>query len=152
MSWKSRTSIGVLTATVLTGAGVATMANALAAAQPPAPAVSVSPAAPIVVDTQLPADRGRTEELARSVDELLAQIHVLEQAVATGAGTPTATPGPTPQPGRHTATGGVTTGVEPTATHPQDERASTEHPSKSPDAGKSPDPAKSPEPGESSDD
>ena len=129
MSWKSRTSIGVLAATVLTGVGVATMASALAAAQPPAPAVSVAPAAPAASDIQLPADQLRTEQLTRSVEDLLAQIRVLEQAVAAGAGTPTGTPSPTPRPGRDRTTGPATTEAAPPTAPSQDGLAPTERPS-----------------------
>jgi hypothetical protein len=135
MSWKSRTSIGVLTATVLTGAGVATMASALASAQPPAPAASVAPTAPTALDSQQPADQLRTEQLTRSVEDLLAQIRVLEQAVAAGAGTPTGTPSPTPRPGRERTTGGATTETEPTTAPPQGGLAPTEHPSETSEPG-----------------
>ncbi|PVU82650.1 hypothetical protein DDP54_06115 [Cellulomonas sp. WB94] len=109
MNRKSRTVVGILTATVLTGAGVATMANAVATAQPSAPAVSVETSSPPASPTGLPADQQRTEQLARSVDDLVAQIGVLEQAVA--AGTPT--PSPTLRSGRDGSTDDPTAEPEP---------------------------------------
>lgn len=151
MSWKSRTSIGVLTATVLTGAAVATMASALASAQPPAPAVSVAATAPTALDTRSPADQLRTEQLTRSVEDLLAQIRVLEQAVAAGAGTPTGTPSPTPRPARDRATGPAATEAAPTIeAAPTPETAPTTAP---PQDGRVPteDHSQTPLPGEPSD-
>lgn len=128
MSWKIRTSVGMLTAAVVTGAGVATMANALASAQPPAPTVSV--ATPTALAGELPADQLRTERLARSVDGLLAQIGVLEKAVA--AGSATATHGSTAQSGRAGSAAGPT--ATPTTAEPQgDRRAPTEQPSETPE-------------------
>ena len=100
MSWKSRSSAAVLVATVLTGAGAATVANAVASAQPPVPSASTAPvavAAPVSAD---PANEQRTEQLTQSVDRLLAQVSELEQAVAAGAARATAAPGSTPQPER----------------------------------------------------
>lgn len=116
MNRKSRTVVGILTATVLTGAGVATMASAFASAQPAAP-VSVETAAPTAPSTERPEDQQRTEQLVRSVDDLVAQIGALEQAVTAGAATPT--PSPSRQPGRDASTGGRTAEPAPTTTPPQ---------------------------------
>lgn len=130
MSWKIRTSVGMLTAAVVTGAGVATMANALASAQPPAPSVSVATTTPTALAGELPADQLRTERLARSVDGLLAQIGVLEKAVA--AGSATATHGSTAQSGRAGSAAGPT--ATSTTAEPQgDGRAPTEQPSETPE-------------------
>ena len=103
MSWKSRSSAAVLVATVLTGAGAATVANAVTSAQPPAPAASTAPVAvvaPTVPASADPENELRTEQLAQSVDRLLAQVNELEQAVAAGAARATAAPAPTLEPER----------------------------------------------------
>ena len=100
MSWKSRSSAAVLVATVLTGAGAATVANAVTSAQPPAPAASTAPVAAAAPASADPENELRTEQLAQSVDRLLAQVNELEQAVAAGAARATAAPAPTRQPQR----------------------------------------------------
>lgn len=135
MNRKSRTVVGILTATVLTGAGVATMANAVASAQPAAPAVSVETAG-ATVPTAAAADQLRTEQLARSVDDLAAQIRVLEQQVAAGAATtPTPTPSPTVKSSRYGSTDDQTTG----ATVVEHGTVLTKEPSESPDQEESSD-------------
>ena len=119
MSWKSRSSAAVLVATVLTGAGAATVANAVTSAQPPAPAASTAPvaaAAPTVPASADPENELRTEQLAQSVDRLLAQVNELEQAVAAGAARATAAPAPTLQPQRTAPTADRTAAPAPTAT------------------------------------
>ena len=128
------------------------MASALASAQPAAPAEAVATTEPTALDSALPADQLRIEQLARSVDGLLAQIRAAEQAVAAGAATPT--PSPTLRSGRGESSGDATTEAEPTT-----EAAPTSEPTTAPTAvpthdgrGPTEDPSETPEPQEPSDD
>jgi hypothetical protein len=88
MGWRGRSTVAVLAAAVLTGAGVATMADAVSSA--PAPAQTAPPA-----PTVAPTDDARTVQLTRSVNDLLAHVATLEQAVAAGGATGAPTPDPT---------------------------------------------------------
>ena len=82
MSWKSRSSVAILAATVLTGAGAVAIANAVSSAQ--ATGLATTTAAPA---TAGPTAAQRAEQLARAADDLQAQVRGLEQAVAAGAAT-----------------------------------------------------------------
>jgi hypothetical protein len=89
--------VAVLAAVVLTGTGLATMADAVSAAPAPAPKVpSSQPAAPVPTDQ--PTADPRTAELTRSVDDLLAQLGSLQLQIDPGGATAAPTTDPTVPP------------------------------------------------------